>query len=282
VAALLRFLPAAQTPIGTSASFIANGQNFNVPLGSLTGATSFSFDDWQTSFRVDHRISDKHNFNGRYIFQDGDTNGIGSQVTPPGFSSKQVARNQGINTSLTSVLTPSIVNELRGAYLRAASNTQGIGLGVNLPQFSFRNTYQLQDNISYSSGSHAFKFGVDIRRNQLAQLFKPTTRGRLQYSSLNRYVNDVAQSSTINKDLAGVAEVLHLDWHDFFFFGQDEWKISPNFTLTSLIWSTSTLRFWPLLEMTRAFASVQSPAATITIFSRASVLTGVFARARRV
>ena len=90
----------------------------------------------------------------------------------------------------------------------------------------------MQDNLSYSSGSHAFKFGFDIRRNQLAQLFKPTTRGRLQYSSLNRFVNDVAQSSTINKDLQGVAEVLHLDWHDFFFYGQDEWKVRPNFTLT--------------------------------------------------
>ena len=261
VAALLRFLPAAQTPIGTSATFVANGQTFTVPLGSLTGATSFSFDDWQTSFRVDHRISDKHNLNGRYIYQDGDTNGIGSQVTPPGFSSKQVARNQGVNVALTSVFTPKLVNEWRGAYLRAASDTSaldptaelipsieitelglvgfnaatdrtGIGLGVNLPQFSFRNTYQMQDNISYTSGSHALKFGFDIRRNQLAQLFKPTTRGRLQYSSLNRYVNDVAQSSTINKDLPGVARVLHLDWHDFFFYGQDEWKIRPNFTLT--------------------------------------------------
>jgi hypothetical protein len=261
VAALLRFLPAAQTPLGTSASFIANGQSFDVPLGSLTGATSFTFDDWQTSYRVDHRLSEKHSLSGRYIFQDGDTNGIGSQVTPPGFSSKQVARNQGVNVSLTSVLTSKLINEWRGAYLRAASNTQaldpsaieipsieitelglvgfnaatdrtGIGLGVNLPQFSFRNTYQMQDNLSYNSGSHAFKFGFDIRRNQLAQLFKPTTRGRLQYSSLNRFVNDVAQSSTINKDLPGVAQVLHLDWHDFFFYGQDEWKIRPNFTLT--------------------------------------------------
>ena len=127
-----------------------------------------------------------------------------------------MARNQGVNLQLTSVLMPKLVNEWRGAYLRAASNTQalepsaeeipsieitelglvgfnaatdrtGIGLGVNLPQFSFRNTYQMQDNLSYTSGSHAFKFGFDIRRNQLAQLFKPTTRGRLQYSSLNRF-----------------------------------------------------------------------------------------------
>ena len=210
-------------------SFVfANGQTFKVPLGSLTGATSFSFDDWQTSFRLDHRISDKHSLNGRYLYQDGDTTGIGSQVTPPGFSSKQVARNQGVNFQLTSVLSPKLINEGRGLICERRSTTQaldpsaelipsieitelgligfnaatdrtGIGLGVNLPQISFRNTYQLQDNISYSTGNHAFKFGVDIRRNQLHQLFKPTTRGRLEYSSLNRYVNDVAQSSTSTK-----------------------------------------------------------------------------------
>ena len=39
-------------------------------------------------------------------------------------------------------------------------------------------------------------------------------------------------SRNINKDLPGTAQVLHNDWHDFFFYGQDEWKIRPNFTLT--------------------------------------------------
>jgi hypothetical protein len=32
VAALLKFLPAAQSPIGANASFTLNGQNFTVPL----------------------------------------------------------------------------------------------------------------------------------------------------------------------------------------------------------------------------------------------------------
>jgi hypothetical protein len=259
VRALLDFLPPAQTALNTSESFTIGGQSFPVALGRLTGSSSFIFDDWQTSFRVDHRFSDKHTLNARYIYQDGNTSGAG-QSTPPGYESSNVSRSQGVNLVLASVLSPRVVNEARAAFLRAASatvaadlraeaipsiqitslNLQGlnagatrtaIGLAANLPQDSIRNTYQLQDNVSISTGNHSFKFGADIRRQQLHQLFKPTTRGHLVYANLNNFVNDLGNVQ-INRDLPGVARVLHLDWHDFYFYGQDEWKIRPNFTLT--------------------------------------------------
>lgn len=262
VRALLDFLPAAQTPLGTSAKFVVGGQTFNVPLGSLTGSQPSIFNDWQTSVRIDHRINPNNTLMGRYIYQDSDTiGGTDSQITPPGFSSTIAGRTQGINLSLTTVLSPRITNEARAGFLRSASGTlaldprselipsievvelglsgfnasstrTAIGLGVNLPQSQARNTYQLQDNISYTTGNHGWKFGVDIRRNQLHQLFKPTTRGLLEYSSLDFLVKDLGTRANINKDLAGTASVLHNDWHDFFFYGQDEWKIRPNFTLT--------------------------------------------------
>jgi hypothetical protein len=261
VAALLGFLPAAQRANGTSESFTLAGvpNPIPVPLGDLTGSSSFIFNDWQTSFRVDHRFNQNHTLMGRYIYQDQDTSGSG-QSTPPGYESSNVSRNQGVNISLTSVLGPKVVNEGRAAFLRAGSASvasdlraeaipsiqitslnliglnagatrTAIGLAANLPQNSIRNTYQLQDNISYASGDHAFKFGGDIHRSQLHQLFKPTTRGHLVYTNLNNFVNDLGNVQ-INRDLPGVARVLHLDWHDFFFYGQDEWKIKPNFTLT--------------------------------------------------
>lgn len=266
VQALLDFLPAAATPLNQTVSFVRNGQTFVVPVGSLTGSQSSTYDDWQTSIRLDHRFGDNHNLNGRYLYQDagalGSIPGVAaSQITPPGFSSIVPARTQGVNLQFTSVLTPNWINEVRGAFLRSASSTialdprselipsievvelglrgfnagptrTAIGLGVNLPQNQVRNTYQLQDNISYTNGNHAWKFGVDVRRNQLHQLFKPTTRGLLEYASLDFLVKDFATRANINKDLPGTAEVLHNDWHDFFFYGQDEWKIRPNFTLT--------------------------------------------------
>ncbi len=266
VRALLDFLPAATTPLNQTVRFQRNGQTFVVPVGSLTGSQASTYDDWQTSIRIDHRFNDKHSLNGRYLYQDSGALGsipnvAASQITPPGFSSIVPARTQGLNLQFMSVLNPRWINEVRGAFLRSASATlaldprsqlipsmevvelglsgfnagptrTAIGLGVNLPQNQVRNTFQVQDNISYTNGNHAWKFGVDIRRNQLHQLFKPTTRGLLEYASLDFLVKDLATRANINKDLPGTAQVLHNDWHDFFFYGQDEWKIRPNFTLT--------------------------------------------------
>jgi hypothetical protein len=266
VRALLDFLPAAATPLNQTVRFQRNGQTFIVPVGSLTGSQSSTYDDWQTSIRLDHRFTDNHTLNGRYLYQDsgalGSIPGVAaSQITPPGFSSIVPARTQGVNLQFTSVLSPKWINELRGAFLRSANATialdprselipsievvelglsgfnagptrTAIGLGVNLPQNQTRNTFQLQDNVSYTNGNHAWKFGADIRRNQLHQLFKPTTRGLLEYASLDFLVKDLATRANINKDLPGTARVLHSDWHDFFFFGQDEWRIRSNFTLT--------------------------------------------------
>ena len=260
VASLLKFLPAAQTAASGSATFNIGANQFTVPTGSLTGSTSFVFNDWQTSQRIDYNFNSDHQIFGRYIYQDSDTVGTG-QASPPGNTSNNLSRTQGLNITMASVLSPNWVNEARFAWLRsagattsnnpdsetipsieinqlglqgfnAAANRTAIGLGVNLPQFSFRTTWQYQDNLSHTAGNHGLKFGFDIHRSQLEQLFKPTTRGRLVYTTLNRFVNDVAQIATINKDLPGVAEILNLDWHDFYFYGQDEWKIRPNFTLT--------------------------------------------------
>ena len=259
VQALLGFLPVAQSPNGQSRPFTINGQTFNVPLGSLTGSSSFVFNDWQQSIRVDHRINENHTLTGRYIYQDQDTVGAG-QSTPPGYESANVSRNQGVNIALNSILGAKFVNELRLAFLRAASATvaadlraeaipsiqitdlgmtglnagttrTAIGLAANLPQNSIRNTYQIQDNLSYTTGNHSWKFGIDIHRSQLHQLFKPTTRGHLVYADLNAFVNDIANVQ-INRDLPGVARVLHLDWHDFYTYAQDEWRVKPNFTLS--------------------------------------------------
>ncbi|HEV2884819.1 MAG TPA: TonB-dependent receptor, partial [Pyrinomonadaceae bacterium] len=263
VAALLSHLPAAGGPCTTACApltFTTPGGTFNVSRGSLTGSTSAALNNWQQSIRIDHNLTRNHTLFGRYIFNDNDQTGA-DQATPSGLSTSSLVRSQAVNLSFNSVLSPTVVNELRGAYQRqgqlfrsadprseeipsieitslglsgfnAAANRTAIGLAVNLPQFAFRQTFQLQDNLSISQGNHAWKFGVDVRRNKLKQFFFPTIRGRLVYSSLQRFVDDVADTATINKPLAGGREIFFYDWHDFFAYGQDEWKVRNNFTLT--------------------------------------------------
>jgi hypothetical protein len=260
VAALLKHLPAAQQPIGKNATFTLNGQQFTVPLGSLTGASSFFFDNHQTSLRVDHNFNSNHLFTARYLFSDSDTGGTG-QVTPPGLTTANLARQQTFAVSHVGTFSPTVVNELRLGYQRFATTTSAsdpvseeipsleiselgligfnaansrtaIGLAVNLPQFRTNNIYQIQDNFSWTHGNHAFKAGTNIIQNRIQSFFFPTIRGLLRYATLNSFVNDFAEAANINKPLPGGEAINNYNWFDVHFYGQDEWKIRPNFALT--------------------------------------------------
>jgi hypothetical protein len=261
VQALLRFVPEAQTANNTTASFTRNGQTHVVPLGNLTGSTAFRFNDWQWSGRVDHQFNEKHRLNGRYLFDDQLTSGTG-QATPPGLTTVSPLRAQSAVINLNSVFGSRWVNDARIAWSRfgsrttasdpsseeipsieiqqlgmnlfnAGANRTAIGLAVNLPQFRFNNTYQLQNNVAYSTGNHSVKFGIDFRRTQVKSFFVPTIRGRLAYSTLQDFIDDnAALAATINRPLPGGQEIQYYDNYDYFFFAQDEWRVTPSFTLS--------------------------------------------------
>jgi len=250
----------AQSSINKNAVFTLNGQTYTVPLGSLTGSASRRINDHQFLNRIDHKFNERHTLNGRYLYTDRKDAGDG-QVTPSGLTTYVPQRQQAANIWLTSTLSSRMVNEVRAAYQRLGSTTTAsdttsqeipsieiselgltgfnagtsrtaIGLAVNLPQFRFNNTYQIQDNVSFLSGRHALKFGGDIRKVEIKSFFIPTTRGRLAYSTLQRFVDDIADTAaTINKPLAGADKVVYYNWYDMYFYGQDEWRISNNITL---------------------------------------------------
>src|SRR3989454_754596 len=261
VAALLKFLPAAQTPINQPpATFTAGGTTYTVPLGSLTGSAGRKNDNHQFSTRVDHQFTQSHTLSGRYMFTDDKDAGDG-QKTPPGLTTLAPTRQQAANVWLTSTLSNTMVNEVRTAYQRYATTTTAqntasqeipsieinelglagfnagdqrtaIGLAANLPQYRFNNIYQIQDNLSLTRGAHALKFGGDFRRTEIKTFAVPVTRGRLAYSSLQRFVDDIADlAATINRPLPGGQTLQYYKWYDLFFFGQDEWKVSRSFTL---------------------------------------------------
>jgi len=261
VAALLRFLPAAPVANGKSAKFTIGGVTSTVPLGDLTGSTAFRFDDWQGSGRIDYQFNPNHRMSGRYLFDDSLTSGTG-QVTPPGLTTVSPSRSQAATFNLTSLLSSRWVNDARLAWSRfgsrstasdpssqdipsieieelalrgfnAAADRTAIGLAVNLPQFRFNNTYQIVDTVAYNAGNHGIKFGTDFRRTQVKSFFVPTIRGRVSYPTLQNFIDDAAlTAATVNRPLPGGQQIQYYDNYDYYFFGQDEWKIRPSFTLS--------------------------------------------------
>ncbi len=259
VAALLKFLPAAQTPIGQSIPLTVNGANVQIPVGSLTSSTSQYTNNWQWSARIDHQLTEKHMLGGRFLYND-NIQGGGGQVTPPGLTTLQPLRTQAFSFWVTSTFTPRMLNELRISYQRYASTTTAsnpiaetipsveipqlgltgfnsdvsrtaIGLAVNQPQFRVNNTYQIQDTYSITQGAHSWKFGVDLRRNQIKSYFVPQVRGRLVYDTLQTFVDDTASVANINFPLPGGQLLMYYFWDDYYMFAQDTWRVSRSFTL---------------------------------------------------
>jgi hypothetical protein len=197
---------------------------------------------------------------GRYRFDSQESSGAG-QVTPPGLTTVSPTKTKAATIVLNSVVTSKLSNEARIAWTRfdsvtnaadpsseaipsievsdlgltgfnAAASRTAIGLAVNLPQFRINDTYQIQDAISYTTGNHNFKFGVDLRRTDVKSFFVPTVRGRLAYTTLQNFVDDIAQTSTINLPLRGGDTIGFYRYKEFYTYLQDEWRVTSNFTLT--------------------------------------------------
>lgn len=250
------FPPAAGQPAVPAAGWAA----VTVPVGTLTNQNGIKFNDWQWSSRVDHNFNDRHALSVRYMFNDQLQTGSG-QATPPGVANVSPSRSQAATVGLTSTLSPAWLNEFRASWNRlgTATNPQtdsalripsieiadlglngfnavatrtGIGYGVNLPQNRRNNTYQLVNNMTWARGSHGVKFGVDIRQQDVASNFNPNVRGQLRYSTLTNFVADFADlTAQINKPLPGGQLLMYYEWTDWFFFFQDDWKVTPSITL---------------------------------------------------
>jgi hypothetical protein len=259
VQALLANLPPAQTAIGQSLPVTVSGRTVQVPIGTLSGAAANVTDVWQWSGRIDHRISAKHNLGGRYLFDD--RVAVSGQAVPPGLTGQSPERRQALSVFLNSSLTPRLYNELRLSLQRyvtktfaadtkslnipsievsslgltgfnAADSRTAIGLAVNYPQGAVYNTYQLQDTLGYIRGTHAFKAGIDFRRVEQFTDFNPTVRGRVMYTTLQNFVDDVAQTGAINSFQPGVNPIQPYRYYDYSFFAQDEWHARQDLTFT--------------------------------------------------
>jgi hypothetical protein len=242
----------------------------NGPLLSGGFATfSASFSDASsldaTSIRLDHKWGERWNLFGRYNRAPSD-----SRQRAAGSNTAAVLSNTGLGADtltfgLTGVLTPSIINELRGNYSRAdtetASEMDDFGGATPLPDaalfpsftnrqnglfqmiiqggrnlFAGRETLNTQqqinltDSLSAQLGNHQLKFGVDYR------LLLPTSDRRryqqtVQFTSLGSGAGG-ALSGRPAALLLVAARATSLRYHNLSLYAQDAWRLRPRLTLT--------------------------------------------------
>lgn len=146
-------------------------------------------------------------------------------------------------------ISSNVINDLRLSY-RSAVDTRplvdssvtnfpnitvvslalGLGPNGNLPQGTpVDNNYQVYEALTVVRGNHTVKFGGEMRRLIFTSSFLPRARGDYQYSTLDVLLTDV-KPDVVN--IRGVGSPSFVgNRFQFFFFGQDDWKIRSNLTL---------------------------------------------------
>lgn len=111
----------------------------------------------------------------------------------------------------------------------------------NFPQRRVNNTYQVADTLTYRIGNHSFAFGTDIRRTELNSDLPRNSRPLLTFGGApilsGGFISgvDLAAASAATgffQTLATTGSDIGLRYYQLNFFGQDEWRIRPNLSLS--------------------------------------------------
>src|SRR5262249_53677445 len=175
------------------------------------------------------------------------------------------SRSSALAIVHNTVLTSRLLNEVRLASVRFSSRADAefplaktmptmsiVGLGMSagtalgyspgLPGSRTHDTYQVTDALSYVTGRHSMKFGVEVRPTDARLPGILGQRGVVNYPALlgqpgdiSNFVNDIAQAAPAPTKTfllpGGDSEGVYR-WYEFYAFGQDEWRVRDNVTVT--------------------------------------------------
>jgi carboxypeptidase family protein len=208
---------------------------------------------WQA--RLDGRLNDKHTGFVKWAEQRNrvlnDQGGI-TDETGGNFNRNNLL--QGV-LGLSSSITPAVVNQFTFAYQywnnlidtdvlapRVSFPIGGFGTNVNVPQQSIQKKYQFKDDLFWTIGNHGLKLGGDyVAIPKLGGFFKFNATPNVTFldnpsvitTNTTRYPQGFATPGAVSalSTTAGDPEFKYEDTAMFSAYFQDDWKISPRFTL---------------------------------------------------
>src|SRR5215471_1295849 len=216
-----------------------------VPLDSTTDrvtnvATNTVRED-AGMFRFDYRFTDNTSMFARYntdnVYIDNPTDAPGSHNVVP-----HVPTNAVI--SLQHLFSPTTINETKFGVNRSNYHNWTYGtapLGISVSSASFDSlsgttldtevgtTFSYIDNLTLVRGRHTFKFGVNVMRIRLNNSGNTLTSETLSYANPDDFINNNATSASYlqGEGVVGSRRTFYQG------YAQDEWKITPNFTLNA-------------------------------------------------
>jgi outer membrane receptor protein involved in Fe transport len=226
--------------------------------------------------KLDHKLNNHNDFAVRYNLLDSTTNGFlggGGRASPASTTARDNKTfDQALVGSFTSLFKSNVVNEARIQWSRRSFDFQSVlkepdlevsnliitGKSTSDVDYYRESRLQLADSISYISGAHSMKAGVDfnnLRNTAKWDLFFPA---RVIFANLggpgvpgptflnqtpvvfwfplaNGTITRSPLSVPFTQDVPSELEPLtrtSVDHNSYGFFGQDEWKVTPKLTLT--------------------------------------------------
>lgn len=165
-------------------------------------------------------------------------------------SGDSLIRSDTVAANFTTSLTTSLFNELRGQWSRDSepgtannANPEGVvrqagqqvllvGRNSFSPRETTINRYQAADAVTVLVGTHALKAGFDYNKDDILNFFPGNFSGSYTFSSIANYNKGIPSSYT--QAFPGVGTTgpeTHPDLTDYAAFLQDEWRVTPKFTL---------------------------------------------------
>ena len=209
--------------------------------------------------KVDYQINSKDKLQARFVrspFAEPYDTGNGPAQLPL-FDSQQTGTSYNAGLVENHIFSAHILNELRLSYGRigftfalrpdtlsnpllgptvSITGITGFGILTNLPQGRFHNTFQLQDALTISKGSHSVKVGFDVAqvrvRDQVPFVFYGSQSyvQSTNYTSLGNYADDYsgnngANTASLSKNFG--SPIARPTLNNQAYYAEDHWKITP-------------------------------------------------------
>lgn len=242
---LSNYLLGFYTPNASQGSFVSlNYPNVNSSKNALG--------------KLDYHISDHNAVSGSYFFGNDTIVGMDFNELLPQFRTRVHSRAQAVAAHWAWTPSSTWANELRGGFthytLQILPNDIGFAYKINtgisdpllhgipnirIPGFTelgaFHNfpkivgpdkVYDFIDQVSYLRGTHAFKFGGELRRDLVHQATFRAGRGRVRFRSLEDFLlGNVRDVSFLAGDpTRNMSQWLYAG------YAQDDWRIRKNVT----------------------------------------------------
>ncbi len=210
-----------------------------------------------TSIRVDHSISNKMTLFGRFNESPSDSTAITSSAT---YNTVSSAATRTLTLGSNYAFSPRLNNEIRLNYSRQFAQRENVPVSVNgsVPVSlstlnnglggegfvyvyyggatassldlganarNYQRQYNIVDGLSFVTGSHQLKFGLDYRR--LMPTLGPQDLQALYFRSESAWITGVTTSISIYRNQGA-----HPVFNNYSLYGQDTWKVSPKLTLS--------------------------------------------------